>query len=86
MTVSLFLVKTVQLTKYNINIYSSNQSLNLDDEIATILSQLEASKYPKEIISQLLIIYGVNLIEILDKNDEIILVSSNILPDDIIYE
>lgn len=86
MSISLFLVKTVNLTKFNINIYGSNQELNLDDEIATILSQLESSEYPKEIISQILIIYGVNLVEILDKNDKIILASSNILPDDIIYE
>ena len=86
MSITLFLIKTVQLTRFVIKIYSNNLDLNLDDEIATLLSQLENYSYPKQIISELLILYGVNLVEILDLSDNIILASSNILPDDIIYE
>lgn len=86
MSLTLFLVKTIQLTKFVVKIYSDNQDLNLDDEIATLLSQLESYVYPKQIISDILILYGVNLVEILDLDNNIILASSNILPDDIIYE
>jgi hypothetical protein len=86
MNTILFLVKTVELSKFKIAIYSTNQNLNLDDEIATLFSKLETYNYPKDIISELLVLYGVNLVEVFDLNEQLILASSNILPDDIIYE
>jgi len=85
-TIILFLIKTVDLTKFKINLYSTNEHINLDNEIATLLSKLENYNYPKEIISELLVLYGVNLVEVFDLNEQLILASSNILPDDIIYE
>ena len=83
---NLFLIKTVELTNFNIYIYSPIDQLDIDAEIEALTPKLNEYQYPKEIISELLVLYGVNLIEVTNKNNQIILVSSNVLPEDIAYE
>lgn len=82
---NIYLIKTLEITNFNIKIYSTNIDLNIDIAIDKMLSDILVAPYPRQISDLILSINGVNLIEIMDKDNNIILITSNILPENIIY-
>jgi hypothetical protein len=80
-----YLIKNIETNKFYINIYSENNLLNIDIAINNILADMDQVPYPRQISDLILSINGVCLIEISDKNNNIILVTSNILPENITY-
>jgi hypothetical protein len=81
----IYLVKTLETQHNNIKIYSTNGELNIDSIIDNMMSDILSAPYPRQISDLILSIGGVNLIEIFDKDNNTILVTSNILPEDISY-
>lgn len=75
----IFLIDSIKTTKFMTNIYSVDKDLN----ISIKPSDIEHCESPRQICDIILSINGVNLIEILDDNNHILLVSSNILPENI---
>lgn len=82
---NIYLIKTLEITTFNLKMYSTDANLNIDSSIDKILPDILVAPYPRQISDLILSINGVVLIEIMDKDNNIILISSNILPENIIY-
>lgn len=82
---NIYLVKTLEIPSFNIKIYSTNADLNIDSATDNILQDILVAPYPRQISDLFLSISGVTLIEILNKDNIKVLVTSNILPEDLIY-
>lgn len=81
----IYLIKNLEIPSYNIKIYSITSDLNIDLAIESLLNDVLVAPYPRQISDLILSINGVTLIEILDKDNNIILITSNILPEDLSY-
>jgi len=74
-------IKDVVLDNTKLNIYSTNAILNIDEQLSAISNELNSAQYPREISDMIISISGVSLLEISDLNDNILLITSNILPE-----
>lgn len=81
----IYLIKNLEIPSYNINIYSTTSDLNIDSAIESLLNEILVAPYPRQISDLILSINGVTLIEILNKDNSVILITSNILPEDLSY-
>lgn len=82
---NIYLIKSLEIPSFNIKIYSISSDLNIDTSIENILGDILVAPYPRQISDLILSINGVTLIEILNKDNSVILVTSNILPEDLSY-
>jgi hypothetical protein len=82
---NIYLIKSLEIPNFNIKIYSTSSDLNIDSSIENILEDILVALYPRQISDLILSINGVTLIEILNKDNSVILVTSNILPEDLFY-
>lgn len=77
------LIHTVNYDQYKLETYSADHdnSQPIIDAIDAIYEEANSKQYPRGILEIVLPISGVNMIKVFDKNNELILVSSNILPE-----
>lgn len=75
--INIHYINGITTESFNIKIYSQNKNLILN------LNDIVLAESPRQISDSLLAINGVNLIEVFDKTDNLLLISSNILPENI---
>jgi hypothetical protein len=76
----LHIVKTFETTKFIVEIYADHE---VDELIDPLMDSVNNQEYPRGIIETLLPVDGVHMIRVLDKDNNLILVASDVLPEDI---
>jgi hypothetical protein len=83
MSSHIHLTNTFNTDNFIVKVYSSQHDVEFSSVIDALFNDLNSQQYPRGIIELLLAIDGVNMIRVFDKQDNLILTSSNILPEDI---
>lgn len=83
MSHSIYLASTISLDKFEVKIYTSSIDSNLTNMFNGLSQELNEMEYPRQISDKLVSIENVSLIEIFNKNEILLLVTSSVLPEEI---
>jgi len=82
----LHIAKIFETPKFIVEIYVHDHEINIDQILNPFIDIINIQEYPRGIIEAILPLAGVHMIRVFDKNNTLILVASDVLPEEIEYE